>query len=128
MPASIDERNSILSLLESGQISAVEAAQLLDALVVERAPLAERVERIQNKTIRIWLTDASTRRQKIKLTAALPTPLIGASLHLLANLMPQLNNATIRQLIDVIERGATGRLLDLQDLEEGKRLEIFIER
>jgi len=128
MPASTDERNSILTLLESGQISAREAAQLLDALVVEQASPRERVERIQNKTIRIWLTDASTRRQKIKMTAALPTPLIGASLHMLAQLMPQLNNATVRQLINVIERGATGRLLDLQDLEEGKRLEIFIER
>ena len=60
--------------------------------------------------------------------ATLPTPLIGTSLRLLSHLMPQLNQTTIRQLIDTIERGSTGRLLDLQDLEEGKRLEIFIER
>jgi SHOCT-like domain len=131
MAASIDERNRILSLVEAGQISASEAAQLLDALVVEQTRPAERNERIQNKTMRIWLTDVSdtaARRQKIKMSAVLPAPLIGASLRLLSRLMPQLNQATIRQLIDAIERGSTGRLLDLQDLEEGQRLEIFVER
>lgn len=131
MTASIDERNRILSLVEAGDISASEAAQLLDALVAEQAHYAERAERVQNHTLRIWLSDVSataTRRQKIKMTAALPTPLIGASLRLLSRLVPQLNEVTIRQLIDAVERGSTGRLLDLQDLEEGKRLEIFIER
>jgi hypothetical protein len=128
MATSIDERNRILSLVEAGQISASEAAQLLDALVIERAPQTQRVERIQNHTVRIWLTDAASRQQKIKMAVVLPTPLISASLRLLSRLMPQLNDATIHQLIDMIERGSTGRLLDLQDLEEGKRLEIFIER
>jgi len=125
MPASINERNSILSLVEAGQLSASEAAQLLDALVTDQA---QPVERIQNRTMRVWLTDTTTRQQKMKLTTTLPTQLIGASLRLLTHLIPQLNEATIRQLIDAIERGSIGRLLDLQDLEEGKRLEIFIER
>jgi transposase len=125
MPASIDERNRILSLVETGQLSASEAAQLLDALVKDQV---QATERIQNHTVRIWLTSAATRQPKMKMTATLPAPLIGASLHLLARLMPQLNEATIHQLIDAIERGSIGRLLDLQDLEEGKRLEIFIER
>jgi hypothetical protein len=128
MAPSTDERNRILSLVETGQISASEAARLLDALVLEQSQPAQPAERIQNRTIRIWLTDADARQQKIKLTAALPTPLIDASLRMLSHLMPQLNNATVRQLIDAIERGSAGRLLDLQDLEEGKRLEIFIER
>ncbi len=131
MAPSIDERNRILSLIEEGQISASEAARLLDALVIEQVQQVERAARVQNRTIRIWLTDesdAATRQQKIKMTATLPTPLVGTSLRLLSHLMPQLNQATIRHLIDTIERGSTGRLLDLQDLEEGKRLEIFIER
>jgi hypothetical protein len=131
MAPSIDERNRILSLIEEGQISASEAARLLDALVIEQVQHLERAARIQNRTIRIWLTeesDTATRHQKVKMTATLPTPLIGTSLRLLSHMMPQLNQTTIRQLIDTIERGSTGRLLDLQDLEEGKRLEIFIER
>jgi hypothetical protein len=122
------ERDRILRLIEAGDISASQAAQLLDALVIEQAQPVMRSERIQNRTMRVWLTDTATRRQKIKLTATLPVPLVGTSLRLLTHLAPQLNETTIRQLIDAIERGLTGRLLDLQDLEEGTRLEIFIER
>lgn len=125
MPGTIEERNRILTLVESGQISAVEAAQLLDALQFER----ERpVERNQNRTLRIWMSDMTSKRKKVNMTATLPINLIGASLRLLERLVPQLNNSTIEDLLRTIESGATGRLLDLQDLEEGKRVEIFVER
>jgi hypothetical protein len=50
------------------------------------------------------------------------------SLRLLARLVSQLNDSTIQNVIRAMERGTTGRLLDLQDLEEGKRLEIFVEK
>lgn len=127
-PASIDERDRILRLIESGDISASQAAELLDALVTAQVQPTSHSERLQNKTVRVWLTDTATRRQRLKMTATLPAALIGTSLRLLNRLAPQLNETTIRQLIDTIERGSTGRLLDLQDLEEGTRLEIFIER
>jgi hypothetical protein len=125
MSGATEERNRILALIESGRISAAEAAQLLDTLQFER----ERpVESNANRTLRIWMSDMTTRRKKVNLTATLPINLIGASLHLLERLVPQLNNNTIEDLLRTIESGATGRLLDLQDLEEGKRVEIFVER
>lgn len=125
MTGSTEERNRILALVESGQISAVEAAQLLDALQWQSERPAERNV---NRTLRIWMSDMTTKRKKYNLTATLPINLIGASLHLLERLVPQLNNNTIEDLLRTIESGATGRLLDLQDLEEGKRVEIFVER
>lgn len=124
MTASIDERNRILTLVEKGQISAAEAAQLLDSLVSEQN---EAVGRVLNHTIRVWMSDVTTRQQKLKMTATLPTGLVSASLRLLSHLSPQLNESTIRQVVAALERGATGRILDLQDLEEGKRVEIFVE-
>lgn len=124
MTASIDERNRVLTLVEKGQISAAEAAQLLDSLVSEQN---EAVGRVLNRTIRVWMSDVTTRQQKLKMTATLPTGLVSASLRLLSHLSPQLNESTIRQVVSALERGATGRILDLQDLEEGKRVEIFVE-
>jgi SHOCT-like domain len=125
MSGMTEERNRILTLVESGRISAIEAAQLLDALQFERERPSERNS---NRTLRIWMSDMATKRKKVNLTATLPINLIGASLHLLERLVPQLNNSTIEDLLRTIESGATGRLLDLQDLEEGKRVEIFVER
>ena len=120
-----DERNRILNMIESGQITAAQAAQLLDALVSEQE---QSTERMRNRTVRIWMTDSATNSKKMHVTATMPINLISMILHLLTRMVPQLNDGTLQNLIRAIERGNTGRLLDLQDLEEGKRLEIFVEQ
>ena len=120
-----DERNRILNMIESGQITAAQAAQLLDALLSEQEQPGDRA---RNRTVRIWMTDIATNRKKINVTATMPINLISMILHLVTRMVPQLNDSTLQNLIRAIERGNTGRLLDLQDLEEGKRLEIFIEQ
>ena len=125
MVTSTEERNRILEMIEMGQITAAQAAQLLDTLV----PESEQSEgQMQNRTVRIWMTDMSTNRRKMNLTATMPIYLISTSLRLLARLVSQLNDGTIQNVIRALEKGTTGRLLDLQDLEEGKRLEIYVEQ
>jgi polyhydroxyalkanoate synthesis regulator phasin len=120
-----DERNRILNMVESGQITAGQAAQLLDTLL----PEYEKSDRqMENRTVRIWMTEMSNNRRKMNMTATVPVYLVSMSLRLLARLVSQLNDSTIQQVIRALERGTTGRLLDLQDLEEGKRLEIFVEK
>ncbi len=125
MTTSTDERNRILNMIESGQITAGQAAQLLDTLLPEHEQSSGQME---NRTLRIWMTDMSTNRSKMNVTATLPVYLVSTGLRLLARLVSQLNDSTIQNVIRAIERGTTGRLLDLQDLEEGKRLEIFVEK
>ena len=128
MVTSTDERNRILNLVESGQITATEAAQLLDALLMGHAQDHSRSdERSQSRTIRIWMSDVATTRKRINVTATMPLSLIQVTLRMLAHLAPQLNDNTVQSVIHAIENGATGRLLDMQDLEEGKRIEIFVE-
>jgi polyhydroxyalkanoate synthesis regulator phasin len=125
MTTTTDERNRILNMVESGQITAAQAAQLLDALLSEHEQPGERV---RNRTVRIWMTDMATNRKKMNVTATMPINLISMTLHLLTRMVPQLNDGTIQNVMHAIERGNTGRLLDLQDLEEGKRIEIFVEQ
>ena len=125
MTTSTDERNRILNMIESGQITAAQAAQLLDTML----PEYEQSEgQVANRTVRIWMTDMSTHRRKMNMTATIPVYLVSMSLRLLARLVSQLNDSTIQHVTCAIERGTTGRLLDLQDLEEGKRIEIFVEK
>ena len=125
MATSTDERNRILDMIESGQITAAQAAQLLDTLVLK----PEQSEwPMQNRTVRIWMTDMTTNRRKMNVTATMPIYLISTSLRLLARLVSQINDGTIQNVIRALENGTTGRLLDLQDLEEGKRLEIYVEQ
>ena len=125
MTTSTDERNRILNMIESGQITAAQAAQLLDTMLPEYEQPGGQIE---NRTVRIWMTDMSTNRRKMNMTATIPVYLVSMSLRLLARAVSQLNDSTIQNVIRAIERGTTGRLLDLQDLEEGKRLEVFVEK
>src|SRR5690349_3328411 len=125
MITSTDERNRILGMVESGQLTAAQAAELLDTLM---PAYEEPISQSENRTVRIWLTDMSTNRRKMNVTATLPVYLISTSLRLLARLVSQLNESTMQHVIRAIERGTTGRLIDVQDLEEGKRIEIFVEK
>ena len=125
MITSSDERNRILNMIETGRITAAQAAELLDTMSPEYGQYGGQIE---NRTVRIWMTDLSTNRRKMNMTATIPVYLVSMSLRLLARLVSQLNDSTIQHVIRAIERGTTGRLLDLQDLEEGKRLEIFVEK
>ncbi len=140
MAAFTAERNRILHMIESGQVTADQAAQLLDALGAvgtgaewsgkgELASARERplVERSRNRAVRIRVTNSSDNRRKVNVTAILPVYLIEASLRLGTHLIPQLSGSAIEGLLRSIEEGATGRLLDVQDLEAGERVEIFVE-
>ena len=125
MTPSTDERNRILGMVEAGQLTAAQAAELLDTLI----PAYEQsISQSENRTVRIWLTDMSTNRRKMNVTATLPVYLMSTSLRLLARLVAQLNDSTIQHVIRALEKDITGRLIDVQDLEEGKRIEIFVEK
>jgi len=121
MTASIDERNHILRLVESGNVTAGEAAQLLDTLEVKQEHADERKRK---RTVRVRVTNLSTNRQKASVTA--PVSLIEVTLRLATRLVPQIRGSALEDLLLAIENGAAGRLLDLQDLEEGERVEIFV--
>lgn len=124
MAVSREERDRILAMVEAGQVSAAEAAQLFDALLVESA---EPPPRSQNRTLRIWVTDMTTRSRKVNMTATLPLSVLETGLRTLGSVIPSLRNGRVEELLHTLESGSTGRVLDLQDLEDGKRVEIFIE-
>lgn len=125
MTISREERNRILSMVEAGQVSADDAAQLFDALLEEPA---EPAPSFQNRSLRIWVTDMTTRSRRVNMTATLPVSVLRASFQALGSLVPQLRDGRAEEIMQSLESGITGRVMDLQDLEDGKRIEIFIEQ
>ena len=124
MALSKDERDRILFLVEAGQVSAIEAAQLLDALETE---LTRPPEPVRERTLRIRATSLRPQQQRKNIIASMPVQLLRTSARLGGYLLPQLNPRLIEDVLPSIEKGATGRLLDLQDLEQSERLEVFVE-
>jgi hypothetical protein len=119
-----EERLRILKLIESGQVSAEEGGQLIEAL-------AENQERerprgaVQPRILRVRVTDVSSRRQKINVT--IPVSLVGIGLKLGAKLARRLESANADQIMRAIEGGSLGRIFEMQDLDEGERVEIIVE-
>lgn len=126
MTATREERNRILGMVEAGQVSAEQAAQLFDAMLAE--PAIAPPAPVQNRTVRIWVTDTATRSRKVNMTATLPVNVLKVSLQALASLIPPLRDGQVEGIMHSLESGITGRVMDLQDLEDGKRVEIFIEQ
>jgi SHOCT-like protein len=119
-----DERLRILKLIESGQVSAEEGAQLLEAL--GEGPARDRPRTsAPARTLRVRVTDLNTRRQKINVT--IPVSLVGVGLKLGARLAPRIASANTEEIMRAIEAGTPGRIFEMQDLDENERVEIFVE-
>ena len=133
MAATKDEREQILQLVETGQLSSREASELFDALEDEqeryetRSLLASRRDRLLRVRATTLGTQTKAGKQRVHVTATIPVSLVRAALRLGVQVLPQLKSNSVEGLLSAIDRGASGRLLDLQDLENGERLEIFIE-
>lgn len=125
MTVTREERDRILGMVAARQVSAEEAGQLFDALLEEPV---ESSPKPLSRTIRVWITDMTSRSRKVNMTATLPVSALRISLQALGGLVPQLRDGRAEEMVNSLESGVTGRIVDLQDLEDGKRIEIFIEQ
>ena len=119
-----EERLRILKLIESGQVSAEEGGQLIEALAANQERDRPRGA-VQPRVLRVRVTDVSSRRQKINVT--IPVSLVGIGLKLGAKLVRRMESANADQIMRAIEGGSLGRIFEMQDLDEGERVEIFVE-
>ncbi len=117
-----DDRLRILRMVEQGQISAEEGARLLDAITDDAARIRAEA---RSRSLRIVVTDLNSRRQKINVT--IPASLVSVGLKLGARLFPRNASVTNDDVLRAIARDAPGRIFELQDLEDGERIEIFVE-
>ena len=122
-----EERMQILRMIQEGTISAADGAQLLAALGEERQgktpSVPTRVESpvMPRRWLRIRVTDKNTERVRVNVT--LPLGLLDWGLKL-AESGVGLNLAAVR---DVIQGGAEGKILEVDESGTDERVEIFVE-
>ncbi|NWG22278.1 MAG: hypothetical protein HXY39_18375 [Chloroflexi bacterium] len=122
--ALMEDRLRILRMIESGQISAEEGARLLEAFADEAVRERARAE-ARSRSLRVVVTELGSRRQKINVT--IPASLVEVGLKLGARFFPRNAQFGSDDVLRAIERNAPGRIFEFQDLEEGERIEIFVE-
>jgi len=122
-----DERMKILKMIDEGKISAEEGAKLLSALSESRKK-PDRRTALQGsgggkaRWLRVRVTDMFT--GKTKATVNLPLGLVDAGLNIASQYAPEV---AFDELVEAIQAGAQGKIIDVVDEEDGEHVEIYIE-
>jgi hypothetical protein len=126
--ATNEERMKILRMIDEGKITAEEGARLLSTLSDSRkaAPAVRKPSLRGNpggaRWLRVRVTDMVT--GKAKATVNLPLGLIDAGLNIASKYAP---DVAFDELVDAINAGAEGKIIDVYDEEDGEHVEIFVE-
>jgi hypothetical protein len=129
-------RSDILGQLAAGTISAEQAAAQLrggatapvppEAPVPPMPPAAPAApSNMSQRWMRIRVTDLETGRAKVNVN--LPLTWVAAGLRMGATYAPQLDNMDLAQLLSDLDAGANGQLIDVEDLDDGERVQIFVD-
>lgn len=116
-----EERMMILRMVEEGKISAEEGTRLLRALGSDEATTTQISTANPARHLRILVTDLVTGKQKVSVNIPLALVSIGLSF------VPDNAGVDKVALRAAIDSGLTGRIIDVQDDEDGQHVEIFLE-
>ena len=118
-----DERLQVLKMIQSGQITAEEGIRLLEALE-DRPPEPRPSGKVKGPSqLRVRVTDLQSGRQKIDM--AMPWRLVNVGLNMGARFAR--DEIQVEELVEAVQAGAEGKIVDVVDAEDGERIEIFVE-
>ena len=146
-----NNRSEILSQLASGQISAEQAAEQLRGPSAPQAPLPEppqppqppeppsaqaplppaapltpeQTAGLANRWLRIRVSDIESGRQRVAVNV--PLSWVSVGLRIGARFSPELAGLDANELLAMLQSGATGPVVDVEDADGGEHVQIFIE-
>ena len=131
-------RSDILAQLANGQISADQAAEQLrgpaapasltaaPASSTAAPPLTpEQTAALANRWLRIRVSDLESGRQRVAVN--LPLSWLSVGLSIGARFSPEVAALDANELLAMLQSGANGQVVDVEDLDDGERVQIFIE-
>lgn len=131
--ATIEERLKILKMIQEGKITAEEGAQLMDALDGPKEVKGERSPESSpagpagknNRWFRVRVTDTDT--GKTRVNVRMPLSLVSAGVKMGARFSPEVQGLDMAQLMQFVNSGETGQVVDVYDNDDGEHVEVFIE-
>jgi hypothetical protein len=121
-----EDRARILQMVSEGKIDAEQAADLLNALRSRGAPDVPPAPRSgKGRWLRVRVTNLETGRAKVNVN--LPFGLVRAGLKIGGHFAPEMQDVDWEELLAAIDEGAQGKLVDVEDIEDGEKVEIFVD-
>ncbi|MBI5304243.1 MAG: hypothetical protein HY868_19075 [Chloroflexi bacterium] len=127
--ATAEERMQILKMIEAKQITAEEGAKLLSALGEKdrgEPRVASPSPATSGRWFRVRVTDLRTGRRKVNVN--IPLGLVDVGLKMGAKFAPAgVEGLDMNQIITAIKSGGEGKVVDVENEEDGEHVEVFIE-
>lgn len=121
-----EDRARILQMVSEGKISATQGAELLSAMRSNGEPDAPPAPTGGKASwLRVRVTNLETGRAKVNVN--LPFSLVRAGLKIGGHFSPEINDIDWEELLAAIDEGAAGKLVDVEDIESGEKVEIFVD-
>lgn len=108
----------ILKQLAAGDISADEAAARMRGKPAAEAGLAQR-------WLHVRVTDLNTGRPKVNVNV--PLSWVTTGLRIGAKYSPEVADLDLEQILAELKAGTKGQLIDVEDLEDGQHVEIYVD-
>ena len=136
MMATTEERVKILQMVQDGKITAEEGAQLLEALegsvragtppepYPSSTPTLPSLGR-KPQWFRVRVTDAVTGKPRVNVR--LPIGMVGIGLKMGSRFAPEMEGLDTNELMQMIQSGEIGQIVDVSDEEDGEHVEVFLE-
>ena len=126
--ATQEERMQILKMIADKQVTAEEGAKLLDALAKDStnesgAPQAS--PSTSGKWFRVRVTDLKSGKRKVNVN--IPLGLVDVGLKMGAKFAPTGFGIDTSQILAAVKSGAEGKIVEVDDEEDGEHVEVFIE-
>lgn len=124
--ATTEERMQILKMIEEGKISASDGAELLRALDQDSKPPSTPLRGASApRWFRVRVTDMATGRTKVNVN--IPMGLVNVGIKMGARFAPEVEGVNYNEIMEAIQSGQQGKIMDVTDEEDGERVEIFVE-
>lgn len=141
--ATTEERIKILTMVQEGKITPEDAAQLLEAIgaaptppvppAAPRRPAAPPTPFDSEpgplgrkpRWLRVRVTDTDTGRPRVNVR--LPISMVNVGLKMGSKFAPQVEGLDANELMQIIESGELGQIVDVYDEDDGEHVEVFLE-
>ncbi len=111
-------------MIQEGRITAEEGANLLQALgTATKTPPSPPAR--DPRLLRVRITDLSSGKTKVNVN--IPMGLVNVGVKLGARFTPSNADVNYGEIMDAIKSGASGKIVDVEDLESGEHVEVWVE-
>ncbi|NLX11172.1 MAG: hypothetical protein GXY36_16110 [Chloroflexi bacterium] len=123
--ATSEERLRILQMIQDGKVSAEEGANLLQALGSASRPKTPPPPSHDPRLLRVRITDLKSGKTKVNVN--IPMSLVNVGIKLGARFMPTNADVDYDEIMDAIKSGVSGKIADVEDIESGEHVEVWVE-